>query len=309
MSKSITPVNESDWLLQRTKYIGSTESPALFGLSPYKTIAELFYEKQSGEVHSIPDNMRMMAGRALESGIAELAAHELGCEVAPMKDYVFDDALRMGSSFDFQIMSGEYARWILEIKNVDFLVYRDHWKEDEAPPHIEAQVQHQLELTGRPGAIIAALVGGNDLKMIVRERNPVVGNIIRNRIGQFWVDIEENNPPPIDFQRDADLVIALNQQSGDQALAVDESSSIHDAIWDYVRIKKEIKDLEVIANARKAKVIKAMGDTYNAVITPWFKVSSKTVEATPAKVITQDMVGQETGGRKAFRGFRVTEKK
>ena len=79
MSKSITPVNESDWLLQRTKYIGSTESPALFGLSPYKTIAELFYEKQSGEVHSIPDNMRMMAGRALESGIAELAAHELGC--------------------------------------------------------------------------------------------------------------------------------------------------------------------------------------------------------------------------------------
>jgi len=303
-----TPIqNEDKWLKLRSKNVNSTESSALFGLSPYMTELELFYTKQSGEIRTIEDNQRMKAGRALEPAIAELAADELGCSVEPFKDYIADPMARMGSSFDFLITSGDLKDWVLEIKNVDYLVYRDHWEDDEAPDHIEVQVQHQLEITGLPGAIIACLVGGNDLRLIKRERNPKMGAGIKKRIQRFWQDVADNNPPEPDFRRDADFLISLHQQAGDSVVEGDET--IATLLRDYKRIKAEAKDLEELAKARKAEVMTLVGDDVGKVVCDGISLSCTMTKPTPPKIITPEMVGTEFGGHKGFRNFRVTEKK
>ena len=296
------------WLELKAMDVTSTESPALFGLSPYQTELELFYRKQAGEVVTIEDNARMRAGRFLEPSIAEFAAAELGCQVVPFKPYARDPAARMGSSFDFEIINGDLAGWILEIKNVDYLVYRDDWTDDEAPAHIEVQVQHQLELTKSPGAVIAALVGGNDLRLVKRERNPRMGAAIRKRLARFWRDVTENSPPQPDYVRDADFLCSLYQEAGDEVFDASEGEHVATLLRECKRIKKEAADLDTLAKAKKAEIFSLIG-LANRVIAPGLKLSCGMTKGTPPRVITEDMVGQELSGRESYRQFRITETK
>lgn len=300
---------EEQWLALRALDITSTESAALFGLSPYNTELELFYRKSTGERAEFADNARMKAGRFLEPSIAELAGDELGCVVKPFKVYARDPDARFGSSFDYKVTSGQYDDWILEVKNVDFLVYRDQWEDDEAPDHIEVQVQHQLELTGRPGAIIACLVGGNDLRLIHRERNEKMGAGIRRRIERFWTDVRNAEPPEPDYLRDADFIIGLHQMAGEEVFDATSDVNITTLLADYKRLKTEAKDLDDLAKAKKAEVLSIVGDDVGRVIADGYTLACTMTKTTPPTVITEEMVGQTYGGRKGFRNFRVTEKK
>ena len=331
---------EQEWLAAKALDVSSTESAALFGLSPYATELELFYRKQSGEIHTLADNARMKAGRFLEPSIAQFAGDELGCEVQPFPAYARDPDVRMGSSFDWQVANGDFAGWILEIKNVDFLVYRDQWEDDEAPDHIEVQVQHQLELTGRPGAIIACLVGGNDLRIIKRERNEKMGRGIRQRIKRFWDDVDNDKPPEPDYIRDADFLISLHAWAGEAVLDANDHEHIKSRLDDYKRLKSEEADIAKITKAIKAEILDIVGDDYSRIITDKYSVAipnvggkvEEFVYVTPDMLgetvdieITDKMVGQEitvpvtdsmvngelilSPARTGYRMFRVTEKK
>jgi len=309
MIEYIETANESAWLLLRSQNVNSTESAALFGLSPYQTELELFHRKRNAEVQSIADNFRMRAGRYLEGSIAQLAANELDCTVKPYKVYARDADARMGSSFDYEILTGDYAGWLMEIKNVDRLVYRDAWQDNEAPEHIEVQCQHQLEMTERPGIIIAALVGGNELKFIERKRNEKMGAGIRQRIQRFWSDVEANNEPLANFERDAEFIISLHQSAGDAVYVADETDNVSMLLHDYHRLKREASDLDALAKAKKAEILDAVGDEFKKIVTAGLTVTCGMTKDTPPTLITEDMVGQTYGGRKGYRMFTLREKK
>ena len=309
MIEYIETANESAWLLLRSQNVNSTESAALFGLSPYQTELELFHRKRNAEVQSIADNFRMRAGRYLEGSIAQLAANELDCTVKPYKVYARDADARMGSSFDYEILTGDYAGWLMEIKNVDRLVYRDAWQDNEAPEHIEVQCQHQLEMTERPGIIIAALVGGNELKFIERKRNEKMGAGIRRRIQRFWSDVEANNEPLADFKRDAEFIISLHQSAGDAVYVADETDHVSMLLHDYHRLKREASDLDALAKAKKAEILDAVGDEFKKIVTAGLTVTCGMTKDTPPTLITEDMIGQTYGGRKGYRMFTLREKK
>lgn len=311
MIEQIKTTSEEHWLGLRAKNLNSTEVPALFGLSPYTTELELYHQKKSGEVVMIEDNDRMLAGRCLESGIALMVSHKLECTVEPFKDYVCDPGARMGSSFDYVITSGEYQGWILEIKNVDYLVYRDNWFEDEAPAHIEVQVQHQLELTERPGAIIACLVGGNELNMIQRKRNEKAGAGIRQTVKQFWEAVDSGTEPAIDFERDYEFLLNRHNKS-DETVSFDahDNSHMNDLLKQYRQIKDAIKTLEKKGSAIKAEVAVTV-DNASKIFGDGVYASFNQGKDTPPKMltITEEMVGTEvqiSNGRKGSRTLKVT---
>lgn len=294
----ITTDSEEHWKELRSEDVTSTESAALFDMSPYTTELELFYRKQTGEAGSFTDNPRMKAGKILEPAIAKLAGEELDCDVIPFKTYARDEADRMGSSFDYEIEYGKYNGWLLEIKNVDFLVYRDQWEDDEAPDHIEVQCQHQLELTKRPGIIIACLVGGNDLKLIARERNEIMGAGIRKRIVKFWDDVTLGREPEPNFARDAEFIISLYQTAGDKAIVVDESDPVGDLIERYRQARVEMKRAEDESKALKAEVLTLIDDVKKV------KYGNLTLSCGE---IAEAFVEAYT--RSGYRNFRVTESK
>ena len=136
--------SRADWLSYRKPDITSTDTAALFGLSPYKTKFELYHKHASGIALDFKENDRMRKGNALEAGIAELAAEQEGwTNLAPFKDYMRLPDLRIGSSFDF-IANRDGKRILVEIKLVDPFRYRDMWVDGQAPDHIEIQAAHEM---------------------------------------------------------------------------------------------------------------------------------------------------------------------
>lgn len=220
--ETMCPKTEQEWLEMRTKDITSTDVAALFGVSPYTTLFELWHRKKEGSVVGLAVNDRMKWGTRLQDSIAQGIAEDQGWEIRKMGEYIRLPELGMGSSFDFQLslltdtLDGRPAlekKGILEVKNVDGLAFRDGWIVDgenvEAPPHIELQVQHQLAVSGSEFAYIGALVGGNKVVLIRREPDPVVTASIYKEVKEFWRSLLLDKPPEPDFTKDAEFIAKL----------------------------------------------------------------------------------------------------
>lgn len=238
--------NRTKWLATRARNISSSEVGALFGLSPYMTALELYALKKGLVEDGFVDNDRAAAGRFLEAGIAAWASQKFGFKAKPFKDYLEDPQARIGSSFDWQLTEWADApvdftgtRVPVEIKMVDFLAFNGSFKEgymdrkwnadnlDDivAPPHIELQVQLQLAQTGAPFALIIVVVGGNSIHKIVRFRNETIISKIRDRIAQFWDDIDAGREPAADYERDAETLKRLYARPDPRA-AIDPAEQV-----------------------------------------------------------------------------------
>lgn len=218
MIEKIIPKDEEHWLALRAKDVTSTEVSTLFGISPYSTLFETWHRHKSGLVVKFGENERSTWGNRLESAIAQGISEDNDWRVKPLKEYMRDPDLKIGSSFDFKINSNiTDGNGLLEIKNVDALVFKDGWiiTEDglEAPPHIELQIQHQLMVSEFDYAYLGALVGGNRVTLLKRVPDEKVFTAIKKKVEQFWNTIVDNEEPKPDFSRDNDVIKRLYSQS------------------------------------------------------------------------------------------------
>ena len=104
------PKTREEWLALRHKYVSSTESAGLKGLSPYITAFELFHDKAQKEPTSFESSERMEWGTRLEETIAKGIAEKYGIKVRKLNAYVSRDGTGMGSSFDFEIVGVKIGR-------------------------------------------------------------------------------------------------------------------------------------------------------------------------------------------------------
>ena len=185
-AKIFIPSSKEEWLELRKNDITSTEVSALFGMSPYMTEFEVWHRHKNNITSSFKENDRTVWGDRLETAIAKGIAKDNKWNVIPKKEYMRREDIRAGSSFDYAIVDlikneeGKMIGWtetsLLEIKNVDSLIFKENWIiEDgelvEAPPHIELQLQHQLMVSGIDKGYIGALIGGNKIKVIEIDRD------------------------------------------------------------------------------------------------------------------------------------------
>ena len=309
----IPHTTEQAWLEARKQDVTSTESAALFGMSPYLTHFELWHAKRNGIAREFKTNDRMKWGNRLESAIAHGIAEEQGWAILPMKDYMRDPDARLGSSFDFMITSlGEPVH--LEIKNVDYLAFRDGWIEHddgsiEAPEHIEMQVQHQMAVSGFKRSFIGAFIGGNRSVVIERERDEDVIAAIRHKVAAFWRTVDAGDEPSPMMPADAAAVIRLNQyaQPG-KILDAGSDEEIASLVTEYKSAAaaeaRAAEDKEVA----KARLLERIGDAEKVLLHSW-TISASIQAETPPTVITADMIGTTYGGRKGFRNLRVNPRK
>lgn len=297
----IHPDSEKEWLELRTHDVTSTDVAALFGISPYLTEYELWHRKKSGIVVELEPSDRMRWGVRLQDAIAAGICQDNGWTEFRRKDeYVRLVKLAMGSSFDYEVsVGGEMP--LLEIKNVDSLAFKEGWIVDgnsvEAPPHIEIQLQHQMAVAGRKLAYIGALVGGNRVVLIRRERDDAVIAVVESRIQKFWHDIDRNIEPKPDFVKDAEFIRKLYRYS-EPGKIVNADEQISKLVTAYERIAREINASEEKKEAVRAEILTVIGDA-EKVIGEGFTISTNLVGP---KLI-------EAHERKGFRNFRVNFKK
>lgn len=326
MLEYILPDNEEHWLNLRSKNINSTDVAALFGLSPYCTELELWHRLAGSFTAEFKENDRSMWGKRLQNSIAHGIAYDRAWNVREFKEYAQDTELRMGSSFDFAVTEGVPIKKldvkkdgdkllgveisekpqpdiaILEIKNVDSLIFKDGWIIDgdniEAPPHIELQVQHQLALTGLPRAYIGALVGGNRVMIIERIPDEKIIKQIKARIARFWESIISKEPPKPDFEKDAEFIAKL-YSFAQPGTCRDGSSDAR--LTELAGIYRDASQLEKTAGthkaAAKAEMLTLIGDS-EKVLGNGFSISAGVVGPSPMNYI-----------REGYRNFRVFWKK
>lgn len=306
--ESFVPTSEQQWLEARTQDVTSTEVPALFGLSPYLTAFELWHHKKSAEVVAFDGNERVIWGSRLQDAIAGGIAKDRGWSIRKMVEYVRRPGLRLGASFDFRVqdrpgLDGP-ADSLLEVKNVDSLVYREKWdvSDDdnlEAPPHIEIQVQTQLAVSGLKHATIGALVGGNRVILIERDRDEKIISAIEKKVDAFWASIAAGAAPKPNFVRDADFIAELyGYAKPGSVLDAASDKSIDVLVATYREAAARAKAADEDKSAAKAELLTKIGDAEKVLGTGW-SISAGVTGPTTV----------EAYERKGFRNFRVNVQK
>jgi len=241
---------EEEWLQLRTKDVTSTEVSCLFNCSPYSTTFELWHRKKKGAHVDIDVSERMKWGSRMEATIAHGIAEDKGWLVEPFKKYGRLPQHRMGSSFDFYVRKEPNQKGgVLEIKNVDGMIYKKNWLEDEegsveAPPHIELQLQHQMLVSGAEWGVIGALVGGNRVVLIEREADVEMHKKMLEACDLFWRSIKDDKPPEINFERDAEF-LAMLYPDAEEGSIVEATEDLKQLALRDKNLALQEKDLEI----------------------------------------------------------------
>lgn len=246
--------DEEKWLEWRRRDVTSSDCAVLFNSSPYKTYYRLWHEKHEGICDRIKDNEAMAAGRAFEQVIAQMVADkfDLG-SFQPVNKYIRIPSMRAGSSFDFELLSGENY----EIKNVGESEFSSGWDtvEDRMPPHIEYQVQYQMFVSGKSRTIVGVMVGGRRLYRFNRVAMESVQQEIRNQLSAFW---SAPKPEPDDETKADDIIAAYQEVETGKTINADiKLAAMAKRYADY---SKQIKELKQKQNSVKAKILEEIGD-------------------------------------------------
>ncbi|WP_321336511.1 lambda-exonuclease family protein [Breoghania sp.] len=253
------PRKESTWKKLREGQITATAAAALFGVSPYMTAYEL-YQVLTGTLSvEIGENERMTWGKRLEPVIAAGICEDNGWNIVDARRYMFAISTicdHMAASPDFLIEDParpELGVGLLEIKNVDKFVALDSWEDEEAPAHIEFQLQHQMGATGLKWGAVGALVGGNSVRTIERTHDAeVIGEIMR-RINDMCQRVAERREPSPDWLKDYDTIRAVYRDA-EPAKSFDLDNPAPDSAFDVDVLQT------LIANAHEKNVAAKLAD-------------------------------------------------
>lgn len=306
MTRETIQFNDRDaWLKLRGQDITSTMSAALFGLSPYQTEFEIYHDKKNGIKPEFKVTDRMEKGDRLEAAIAEEVARQEGVtDLKPFKTYMRIPGERIGSSFDFEAVDKDGNPILIEIKAVDYFQWKEKWTEEEAPPHIEIQCQHELEVADRfDRVLIVACTGIYDYHPIYRERDRAMGQAIRKRIAKFWRDVEAGNEPEVNYERDAAVINAMFPNLRPEPEDWTGREDMEDLLRRYDLASAQEKEFKKQKDAIKAEVHHMLGDAPSA-FTERYKVTAGRTKDTPDRVAEP---GEVIKGRKGYRQCLVKD--
>lgn len=211
----------------RTQFIGGSDCAAILGVSPWKSPFQLYQEKIGAWIEeSSPMRDRVLnRGKRWEPVVIEMLVDELeerGHQVEIIdrnQRYQDPDCPFLACEIDLELrIDGEEVNG--EMKTVHPFAAKDWGIEgtDEIPIYYAAQVMHGLMVKPRRRAIVAALIGADDLRIHWIDRDDETIAAIRPREIAFWDRIQTRNAPD---PTEAEDVKWLFQKDGGTALEAD----------------------------------------------------------------------------------------
>lgn len=291
------------WHAARARVVGASEVAALFGVSPYLSHWALWQIKAGrAPAPDLAGDVRVTWGLRLENAIADAVAEERGWTLLPGGHRVHPRVPGMGCTLDREV--GDRGGGVLELKAVDWLVRKRQWG-DEPPAHILLQLQHQLSVTGHAWGAVAALVGGNELRIWEYEARPKIIAEIERRVRAFWQSVRENKPPPVDGSAStSETLAALYPEARTEMLDLRGDNLLPEACAGWLR-EDENEKAAARAKAHFAAIIKEKAGDAETVMANGFTVRLPAIAAIPDKTITPEMVGQTIKGRAGYRRLSV----
>ena len=182
---------------KRKDGIGASDTPIIMGYSTYKTPYQLYLEKTGAIEPDNEINEQQYWGNALESAIINRFAQE------NMVEITFPDTIyHPDYPFIFANLDGwiESERAVVEAKNVNSF-QRKEWDmslNDGIPLVYLIQIAKQCAITNAARGYCAVLIGGNEYKQFIYERDAQLEEIIIQADIDFWHCVQNGiEPPPL----------------------------------------------------------------------------------------------------------------
>lgn len=303
----------AEWHAIRAVHVGSSQVACLFGVQAPYQLSEfaMFHVKRGVEAPKV-EGERIEWGNRLEQIIAEAAAHQQGWRIQK-GGYVEDlHCPGLGASLDHVILEpsaedaalGCIGPGALEVKNVDWLIHRASWSNDEPPIHIAMQLQSQLACTGFKWGAVAALVGGNQIAIYRFFARPALISEMRQRVFAFWDRVRRNDPPLPDGSDGAsDILRKIYPDMVDDAICMDGNNEFPEAVADMISLSAEHRDIGKRKDAARNRVLGLIGKHKRAYGAGY----SVSVSVTPMKPDRAAMPGEIIKGRAETRVLKAKE--
>jgi len=293
--------------MDRTKSIGGSDSAAVLGISPWKSPLELYLEK-IGELPPVDETEAMRWGTILEEPVAKEFEARTGKRVMRVnRQLVHRDHPFITAHLDRRV-AREPA--LLEVKTTN--VFARDWGEegtDQVPEHYLAQVQHYLAVTGYQVAYVAALVGGQTLKLYTVPRNETLVEAIVDAEVRFWKQHVEPRVPP--EPRTSAEASGLWKLANGKTVHADPRIA---TIWrSLCAMRKEIADLEQAKDHLELLIKSEMKESEALIygektLVTWKNVTAKKFDAKAVQAAMPDLASRFTK-ETTYRRFVVKEDK
>ncbi len=250
--------------VDRASFIGGSDAAAILGVSPWKSPFMLYQEKIGEFKEEItPEKQKIFdRGHRWEPVVIEMLIDELtdrGHDVQVIaRNGRFKDLEHpfLAAEIDLELLiDGETVNG--EMKTVHPFAAKD-WGEqdtDEIPIYYTAQVSHGQMVTRRNKTIVAALIGADDLRVHVVERDDELIQIMRNKEIEFWKRIEKRDAPdPTSLE---DIKLIYSKAGGG---VVDADQKILEAFTNLKNTKSKLKGLEEEKEAYEKEIKLFMGE-------------------------------------------------
>ena len=310
---AISVRDQTHWHELRSQHIGASDVAALFDMSPFTTLWQLWMEK-SGNLppEDLSDNKSVQAGTFLESGIANWAAHRWDMKIEKVVDYyTADDCPGMGASLDFQTDGGHPV----EIK---WSAHGDGWEYEGdtitcAPDNYVLQVLHQMACTDAEYGWLIALIRNEPRRMKVPRSEEIISKI-KSHVAKFWDSVRAGEEPPVDFNKDGDAVVRLlDFVPMSEVTLTTEHAHLFQTYLENAAVEKEAKAKKDAAKTElltlSIEEMKKMNTSQDKAVVKCgdHKLSISTVKASVGTEITAEMIGNFYGARSGYKKVTVSK--
>ena len=243
--------DRNKWLEIRNKGIGGSDASIICGVNRYKSPYDLWLEKTGQkEPPDLSNNWRVYFGIRNEASVAEWFSEVTGKKIQRMGTVQSKSRPYMLANVD-RVIVGENAG--LEIKTAG-VEQAKKWKGDEIPDSYYLQCLHYMAVTGADRWYIAVLIGGNDPKWKVIERNE--GDILALLKAEeyFWHLVETKTAPAVDGSQNCAEALGYRYRNtnGEEIDLPEEADGLIARIQEDTRIKKAL-EAQITENENKLK--------------------------------------------------------
>jgi len=243
--------------LDRTKGIGGSDIPVILGLSPFKTIHQLYLEKISGYREELDQSVRnrLKVGSILEPMIIDLFEETENTTITRKQEKLTHPE----HDFLWGTIDGVSNNYVVEIKTI--ISINPKWKFG-VPSYVLAQGIYYSHLANSDGFKIVAYERDRD---ILREtytfpRNKEIEDDIINAAVNFWDNVKNRVEPAASSYSEVQRMFSADK--GKKILASNDDLN---RIIELCKVNKDIKELENKRDELKLEVCKNMKDSTHLV--------------------------------------------
>lgn len=273
-------VHSPEWHAHRRRAIGASEVASILGVpGAYQTPIQVWADKRGIELDEKDDDARndwLHFGQVMEPIIAKEFERRTQFVVLPEdKQFISIPFPFLGCSLDRWFSELEKAATgadPLDLKNTSIFM-REEW-DGMVPLRYNVQIQAQMAVTGRDQGALAVLIGGNQFKWAIIERNQRFIDLMLEKLDKFWQMVEQDIMPEPVAKDNSVIGQILGQE--DEGKTIVLSPGIVQVDDRLLKVKEEIKALNAEKDALEAKIKKEIGKAAAGMLPEGGRYSFKT---------------------------------